>query len=82
MEPNPPSGPDKPRLPSDIQLAMEQHSQVLRVSYMEIASGINRLLRQGIPKEVISQVLNQTVEALAKETPSAPRTNSNPPARP
>jgi hypothetical protein len=82
MEPNPPSEPDKPRLPSDIQLAMEQHSQVLRVSYMEIASGINRLLRQGIPKEVISQVLNKTVEALAKETPSAPRTNSNPPARP
>ena len=82
MDPNPSSGPDKPCLPSDIQLAMEQHSQVLRVSYMEIASGINRLLRQGIPKEVISQVLNQTVEALAKETPSAPRTNSNPPARP
>ena len=82
MDPNPPSGPDKTRLPSDIQLAMEQHSQVLRVSYMEIASGINRLLRQGIPKEVISQVLNQAVEALAKETPGAPRTNSNPPARP
>jgi hypothetical protein len=48
---------------------------------MEIASGINRLLRQGIPKEVIAQVLNQTVEALAKE-PRVPRTNSNPPARP
>ena len=82
MDPNPPSGPDKTHLPSDIQLAIEQHSQVLRVSYMEIASGINRLLRQGIPKEVISQVLNQTVEALAKETPRAPRTNSNPPAHP
>jgi hypothetical protein len=26
---------------------------------MEIASGINRLLRQGIPKDVITQVLNQ-----------------------
>jgi hypothetical protein len=49
---------------------------------MEIASGINRLLRQGIPKEVIAQVLNQTVEALAKESPRAPRTNSNPPAHP
>ena len=61
---------------------MDQHAQVLRVSYMEIASGINRLLRQGIPKEVISQVLNQTVEALAKATRRAPRTNSNPPARP
>ena len=82
MDPNPPSVPDKPRLPSDIQSAMEQHSQVLRISYMEIASGINRLLLQGIPKEVIAQVLNQTVEALAKESPRVPRTNSNPPARP
>jgi hypothetical protein len=78
MNPNPPSVPDKLRLPSDIQLAMDHHGQVLRISYMEIASGINRLLRQGIPKEVIAQVLNQTVEALAKETPRAPRTNSNP----
>jgi hypothetical protein len=74
--------PDKPRLPSDIQSVMDQHGQVLRVSYMEIASGINRLLRQGIPKEVIVQVLNQTVEALAKETLRSPRTNSSPPARP
>jgi hypothetical protein len=81
MDPNPAALPDKPRLPSDIQSVVDQHGQVLRVSYMEIASGINRLLRQGIPKEVISQVLNQTVEALAKETPRA-RTNSNPPARP
>ena len=77
MNPNPPSVPDKPRFPSDIQLAMDQHGQVLRISYMEIASGINRLLRQGIPKEVIAQVLNQTVEALAKETPRASRTISN-----
>jgi hypothetical protein len=77
MNPNPPSVPDKPRLPSEIQLAMDQHGQVLRISYMEIASGINRLLRQGIPKEVIAQVLNQTVEALAKETPRASRTISN-----
>jgi hypothetical protein len=73
MDPNPSPLPDKPRLPSDIQSVMDQHVQVLRVSYMEIASGINRLLRQGIPKEVIVQVLNQTVEALAKETPRAPR---------
>jgi hypothetical protein len=78
MDPNPPALPDKPRLPTDIQSAMDQHGQVLRISYMEIASGINRLLRQGIPKEVIAQVLNQTVEALAKESPRAPRTNSNP----
>jgi len=82
MDSNPAAVPDKPRLPSDIQSVMDQHGQVLRVSYMEIASGINRLLRQGIPKEVISQVLNQTVEALAKETPRASRTNSNRPARP
>ena len=82
MDPSAPSVPDKPRLPSDIQSVMDQHGQVLRVSYMEIASGINRLLRQGIPKEVISQVLNQPVEALAKETPRTPRANSNPPARP
>ena len=81
MDPNPLSLPNKPRPPSDIQSAVDQHGQVLRVSYMEIASGINRLLRQGIPKEVISQVLNQTVEALAKE-PRVPRPNSNPPARP
>jgi hypothetical protein len=81
MDPKPLSLPDKPRLPTDIQSVVDQHSQVLRVSYMEIASGINRLLRQGIPKEVISQVLNQTVEALAKE-PRVPRPNSNPPARP
>ena len=55
-------------LPADIvKLALDQHGHVIRLSYMEIASGINRLLRQGIPKEVISQVLNQAVEALAKE---------------
>jgi hypothetical protein len=82
MDPSTPSLPDKTRLPSDIQSVVDQHAQVLRVSYMEIASGINRLLRQGIPKEVISQVLNQTVEALAKETPRTPRTNSNPSAHP
>jgi hypothetical protein len=81
MDPNPATLPDKPRLPADIQSVVDQHAQVLRVSYMEIASGINRLLRQGIPKEVISQVINQTVEALAKEAPRSPRTNSNPPAR-
>jgi hypothetical protein len=55
-------------LPADIvRLALDQHSHVIRLSYMEIASGINRLLRRGIPKEVISQVLNQAVEALANE---------------
>ncbi|MDQ1404989.1 MAG: hypothetical protein QOG55_618 [Acidobacteriaceae bacterium] len=82
MDPNPAKLPDKPLIASDIQSVMEQHGQVLRISYMEIASGINRLLRQGIPKEVIAQVLNQTVEALAKESPRTPRTRSNQPARP
>lgn len=55
-------------LPADfVRLALDQHGQVIRLSYMEIASGINRLLRRGIPKEVISQVLNQAVEALANQ---------------
>ena len=55
-------------LPADIvKLALDQHGHVIRLSYMEIASGINRLLRQGIPKEVICQVLNQAVEALANQ---------------
>jgi hypothetical protein len=55
-------------LPADIvKLALDQHGHVIRLSYMEIASGINRLLRQGIPKEVISEVLNRAVEALANE---------------
>jgi hypothetical protein len=64
--------PDSPfsdeHLPADIiKLAIDQHGHVIRLSYLEIASGIKRLLNQGIPKEVIAQVLNQAVEALAKE---------------
>lgn len=55
-------------LPADIiELVINQHGHVFRVSFAEIASGVRRLLHQGIPKEVISQVLTQTVEALAKE---------------
>jgi hypothetical protein len=66
MDRNPPF--PEEHLPADIiKLAMKQHGNVIRLSYMEIASGINRLLRQGIPKEVIAQVLNQAVEALANE---------------
>jgi hypothetical protein len=58
----------EPNLPADIvKLALEQHGPVIRLAYMEIASGINRLLRRGIPKAVITQVLIQTVEALDKE---------------
>jgi hypothetical protein len=57
----------EPNLPADIvKLALEQHGPVIRLAYMEIASGINRLLRRGIPKAVVTQVLSQTVEALAK----------------
>lgn len=58
------------RFTPDIQRALGQNEKVLRISYMEIASGINRLLRNGIPKEVVAQVLNQAVEALATETQS------------
>ncbi len=54
-------------LPDDIQRQLQKHDAVLRVSCSEIVSGINRLLRQGIPKEVISQVVTQTVEAVAKD---------------
>jgi hypothetical protein len=56
-----------------IKLAIDQHGPVIRLSYMEIASGINRLLHRGIPKEVIAQVLNQTIQALAKEAEVSPR---------
>jgi membrane-associated HD superfamily phosphohydrolase len=68
MDPNP-SLSDK-QLPAEIQKALEQHAQTLRLAHLEIASGINRLLHQGIPKEVVSQVLSQAVEALAKEVPA------------
>jgi hypothetical protein len=61
-------------LPADItKLVVDQHGPVIRLSHMEIASGINRLLRRGIPKEVIAQVLNQTIQALAKEAEVSPR---------
>jgi hypothetical protein len=61
-------------LPADIiRLAIDQHGPVFRLSYVEIVSGINRLLQRGIPKEVIAQVLSQTIEALAKEADGTPR---------
>jgi len=59
--------PKEPLPPDIVKLAIAQHDNVIRLSYIEIASGINRLLRQGIPKEVISQVLNQAVDALARD---------------
>jgi hypothetical protein len=49
-----------------IKLAIDQHGPVILLSYMD-ASGINRLLHRGIPKEVIAQVLSETIETLAKE---------------
>ena len=59
-------------LPADIvNLALVQHGPVIQLAYMEIASGINRLLRRNIPKDVIAQVLSQTVEALAKHASGA-----------
>jgi hypothetical protein len=54
-------------LPQDIQTALQKHDAVLRLSYIEIVSGIKLLLRQGIPKEVISQAITQAVEAVSKD---------------
>ena len=69
------SGFPEEHLPPDIvKMAIEQHDAIIRLSYTEIASGITRLLRYGIPKEVIAQVLNQAVDALAKSAES----NSHP----
>jgi hypothetical protein len=61
------NGSSPKNLPQDIQTALQKHDAALRLSYVEIVSGINRLLRQGIPKEVISQVATQAVEAVAKD---------------
>ena len=71
MDPNAPISANS--LHPELQNVIDQHSHVLRLSYMEIVSGINRLLRQGIPKEVVAQVLTQAVEALAKEVHLSPR---------
>lgn len=60
------NGSSPKNLPQDIQRALQKHDAVLRLSYVEIVSGINRLLRQGIPKEVISQVVTQAVESVSK----------------
>lgn len=54
-------------LPQDIRAAMQKRETVLRVSYLELMSGISRLLRQGIPKEVIAQVVTHAVDAVSKE---------------
>jgi hypothetical protein len=62
-----PDGSSPRNLPQDIQTALQKHDAVLRLSYIEIVSGINRLLKQGIPKEVISQVVTQAVEAVSKD---------------
>jgi hypothetical protein len=54
-------------LPQDIRAAMQKREAVLRLSYSELVSGISRLLRQGIPKQVIAQVVIQAVDAVSKE---------------
>jgi hypothetical protein len=54
-------------LPHDIRAAMQKHDATLRLSYLELVSGIIRLLRQGIPKEVVAQVVTQAVDAVSKE---------------
>ena len=63
-------------LPPDILNALRKHEGVLLTSYLEIGSGIKRLLQQGIPKEVISEVVTQAVEALSKDFNSLPYQNS------
>ena len=63
-------------LPPDVKLALDQHGHILRLSYLEIVSGVTRLARQGIPRAIIMQVLNHAVEAVAKKVePSAVQTN-------
>ena len=59
-------------LPHDIRTELQKHDAVLRLSYTEIVSGINRLLRQGIPKEVISQVVMRAIEAVSKDFNTQP----------
>jgi len=54
-------------LPHDIRTELQKHDVALRLSYTEIVTGINRLLRQGIPKEVISEVVMRAVEAVSKD---------------
>lgn len=46
---------------------MQKREAVLRLSYFELMSGISRLLRQGIPKEVIAQVVTLAVDAVSNE---------------
>ena len=62
-------------LPQDILNALGKHEGVLLASYLEIRSGIRLLLQQGIPKEVISEVVMQAVEALSKDFNSLPYQN-------
>lgn len=59
-----------------MKLALGQHGPVIRLAYMEIASGINRLLRRGIPRSVITQVLSQAFEALAQMNAKRPEVDS------
>ncbi len=68
------NGSSPKNLHQDLQKALQKHDAVLRLSAIEIVSGLNRLLRQGIPKEVIVQVVTQAIEAVAKDfTPLIPQ---------
>ena len=54
-------------LPRGILATLAKHETALRLSHMEIISGISRLLSQGIPKEVILEVVTQAVEAVSED---------------
>lgn len=54
-------------LSHDILAELKRHDVALRLSYTEIVSGISRLLSQGIPKEVVSEVVIRAVEAVSKD---------------
>ena len=51
---------------------MNQQGPVISLCYMEIVSELIALGRC-IPKEVIAEVLSETIEALAKEAGATPR---------
>ena len=66
-------------LPHDIRTDLQNHDVVLRLSYTEIVSGINRLLRLRVPKEVISEVVMRAVEAVSRDFDPSPYQNLSPP---
>lgn len=65
-------------VPQDIRKALQTREAALRLSYNEIVSGVHRLLKQGIPSEVISQVVLQAVEAVSKDFVSMTQRKASP----